>query len=82
MAHDGGILHATISGFKGLESDAVILADLDPEDPRCSPADLYVTASRAKDVLHQVGKRQGFAPRHSSSAGGLTKRIESSFENT
>jgi hypothetical protein len=47
----GAILHATVSGFKGLESDAVLLADIRPDDPRCSRDARYVAASRAKHIL-------------------------------
>jgi hypothetical protein len=47
----GAVLHATISGFKGLESDAVLLADIRPGDPRCSREARYVAASRAKHIL-------------------------------
>lgn len=43
-----GVLHSTISGFKGLEADIVIMADIDPSNPRCSPEDRYAGASRAK----------------------------------
>lgn len=43
-----GVLHSSISGFKGLEADVVILLDIDPEDPRCTVNDRYVAASRAR----------------------------------
>lgn len=48
--------HATISGFKGLEADVVVLLDLDPDDPRCSRAARYVAASRARHRLHVIGE--------------------------
>lgn len=48
----GRILHATISGFKGLESDCVILLDIDPSDLRCDRNARYVAASRARHLLH------------------------------
>jgi hypothetical protein len=48
---EGKILHATIGRFKGLESDIVILCDVDPKDPRCNRNALYVAASRAKHAL-------------------------------
>jgi superfamily I DNA/RNA helicase len=51
-AREGKLLHATISGFKGLESDCVILLDLDPADPRCDRNARYVGASRARHLLH------------------------------
>lgn len=47
-----GVLHSSISGFKGLEADVVILVDIDPRDPRCSASARYVAASRAKHLLH------------------------------
>ena len=47
-----GVLHTTIGAFKGLEADVVILIDVDPDDPRCSPNARYVAASRAISRLH------------------------------
>lgn len=44
---DQGVLHSTIGAFKGLESDTVIMADVDPSDPRCNVNSRYVAASRA-----------------------------------
>jgi len=52
----GAVLHATIGAFKGLESAAVILADVDPADPRCGVRARYVAASRARHVLHVFAK--------------------------
>lgn len=49
---DQGLLHTTIGAFKGLEADVVLLADVRPEDPRCSRAVRYVAASRARHRLH------------------------------
>ncbi len=46
---DGRLLHSTISRFKGLESDVVLLLDVTPETP---PEVLYVGASRARLLLH------------------------------
>ena len=51
-----GVLHATVSGFKGLEADVVVLADVDPEDERCSRNWRYVAASRAKHRLFVLEK--------------------------
>ncbi len=51
-ARDGKVLHATIGAFKGLESDVVILVDVDPSDERCDRRTRYVGASRAKLALH------------------------------
>ena len=47
-----GVLHSTIGSFKGLESDVVILVDIDPGDERCSVNVRYVAASRAVHRLH------------------------------
>ena len=47
-----GVLHASIGSFKGLESDVVILVDIDPDDKRCSPNARYVAASRAAMRLY------------------------------
>ena len=49
---DGRVLHTTIGAFKGLESDVVILLDVDPEDEMCSRKARYVAASRARHRLH------------------------------
>lgn len=48
----GALLHTTIGKFKGLESDVVVLLDIDPEDPRCGRQARYVAASRACHRLH------------------------------
>lgn len=50
------LLHTTIPTFKGLESDVMILADIDPRDERCSLNARYVAASRARLVLHVWAK--------------------------
>ena len=47
----GKVLASTISGFKGLESDVVVLVDIDPDDERCSRGARYVAASRARSKL-------------------------------
>jgi hypothetical protein len=46
------ILHTSIGAFKGLESDVVILIDIDPTHKRCTVRDRYVAASRAKLMLY------------------------------
>lgn len=53
---DDGVLHSTIGSFKGLESDVVILVDIDPCDERCSRSARYVAASRAVHRLHVFEK--------------------------
>lgn len=50
------LLHTTIGAFKGLESDILILADIDPEDPRCDLNARYVAASRARHRLYVFSK--------------------------
>jgi hypothetical protein len=52
----GALLHLSISAFKGLESDVVILADVDPKDPRCDRNARYVAASRARHRLFVFAK--------------------------
>jgi len=54
----GAILHTTIGKFKGLESDVLIFADIDPEDVRCNTNARYVAVSRGRQVLHEFWKRQ------------------------
>jgi DNA helicase IV len=51
----GSLAHATISAFKGLEADVVVLLDLDPEDPRSSREARYVAATRARHRLYVIG---------------------------
>ena len=51
-----GVLHTSIGGFKGLESDTVILLDIDPADERCSAGARYVAASRACHRLYVFQK--------------------------
>jgi hypothetical protein len=58
----GKLLHTTIAAFKGLESDVVLLIDLDPGDERSSRMARYVAASRAKHVLHVWTKRDWTGP--------------------
>jgi superfamily I DNA/RNA helicase len=52
----GAVLHSTIAAFKGLESEVLILLDLDAEDDRCCPNALYVACSRATQSLHIFAK--------------------------
>jgi len=52
----GKVLHTTIGAFKGLESDVVILLDIDPADARCDRRARYVAASRARLALHVFAK--------------------------
>ena len=51
-----GVLHMSIGAFKGLESDTVILADIDPDDARCDVHSRYVAASRASHRLYVFQK--------------------------
>ena len=51
-----GILHSSISGFKGMEADVIILIDIDPDNERCTADYRYVAASRARHRLHVFQK--------------------------
>lgn len=51
-----GVLHTTISAFKGMQAGVVILVDVDPEDERCDVNARYVAASRAQHRLHVLQK--------------------------
>ena len=51
---DGRLRFSTIAGFKGLESDAVLLVDIDDVAKPDQLALLYVGASRARSVLGLV----------------------------
>ena len=57
-SRQGAILHTTIGKFKGLESDIVIFADIDPEDKRCNVNARYVAVSRGRQILHEFWKRE------------------------
>jgi len=46
------ITHATIGAFKGLESDVLILVDIDPTDERCDRNARYVAVSRCRHLLY------------------------------
>lgn len=48
-----GVLFMTVRSFKGLEADAVLLVDVEPDgcNPRFTRTDFYVACSRAKHVL-------------------------------
>ena len=48
----GKVLHTTISRYKGLESDVILLVDVDSDDERSDRTACYVAASRARHVLH------------------------------
>lgn len=52
LDRNGALVHTTIRKFKGLETEVMIFADVDPRDDRCGLADRYVAASRARQVLH------------------------------
>jgi Nuclease-related domain/AAA domain len=56
LERHGQILHSTIGKFKGLESDVVILVDIDPEDPLANKKACYVALSRARQILHVFHK--------------------------
>lgn len=49
---DGKLLHCTVGRFKGLESDVVILLDIDPSHSRSGREVRYCGASRAKHLLY------------------------------
>jgi len=55
----GALRFATIGGFKGLESDCVIVFGVKEGDDKAEPRDLYVGCSRAKHVLHIVRRTGG-----------------------
>jgi hypothetical protein len=48
------IPYYTYMKFKGCEADAVILLDVDPDDPRWPDRAIYTTASRAKHLLYVI----------------------------
>ena len=54
--YEEGVFHGTIGAYKGLESDVLILADIDPRDERCSRNARYVAASRACQLLYVFAK--------------------------
>jgi hypothetical protein len=47
----GEIRYASLQSFKGLETDALIVAEVDRSHQTSSPTNLYVATSRAKHVL-------------------------------
>ena len=51
------ILHMSIYKFKGLESEVVILADIDPEDDLCKDPVVYSGASRACQSLYILASK-------------------------
>ncbi|MBM4371988.1 MAG: AAA family ATPase [Deltaproteobacteria bacterium] len=66
---EGRVLHATFGRFKGLESDVVVLCDVDPADPRCNRNARYVAASRARHALLVLARGDWMA--ETVSGGGL-----------
>ncbi len=48
----------TIRSFKGLGADVVILCGIDGKLPGCSPANLYVGATRARVLLQVIKQRE------------------------
>ena len=48
----GKLMHTSIGKYKGLESDVVILADVERDDPRSDQKAVYVAASRARQRLY------------------------------
>jgi hypothetical protein len=58
---DHKLLHDSIGGFKGLERDVVIFADVDPDHDRCNPNARYVAASRAVNRLYVFEKSDWMA---------------------
>jgi hypothetical protein len=50
----GKVRIGTIQSFKGLEADVVILCGIDGHLPACSPANLFVGATRARSMLHTL----------------------------
>ena len=64
-----GVEYQTYLKFKGCEADAVILLDVDPDDPRWSRQGLYTSISRARHLLVIIGIKN---PRNRDSevAGG------------
>lgn len=57
---DGGdkVRFGTIHSFKGLEADVVILCGIDGKLPGCSPATLYVGATRARVMLQVIRQKE------------------------
>jgi len=51
------IRYATLHSFKGLDADVVLLCDVDGNEHTCTPAHLYVAASRARHRLLVYAKR-------------------------
>jgi len=59
IQNDKKVRIGTIQAFKGLEADVIILCGIDGKLPGCSPANLYVGATRARSIL-QVIKQKDF----------------------
>jgi hypothetical protein len=68
------LLHATISRFKGLEAQVIILLDIDTQDPRCGARERYVGASRARHALYVFEKRAGWLAKNGSTATETLRR--------
>ena len=60
---EGTLLHTSIGKYKGLESDVVVLADVDMEggDPRSDRRAVYVAVSRARQGLFVFEQGEGLA---------------------
>ena len=58
----GALRYATPHRFKGLEADVVLLLDVDGHERACSPANLYVAASRARHRLWVFVKKGAEVP--------------------
>lgn len=56
LNRENQILHTTIGRFKGLESDIVIIADMESSDPLCGVEASYVAQSRARQMLYIFSK--------------------------
>jgi hypothetical protein len=55
----GTVPYYTYMKFKGCEADAVILLDVDTDDPRWNPEGLYTAMSRAKHFLGIIRTARG-----------------------
>ena len=52
----GKVRIGTIQSFKGLEADVVVLCGIDGGEHACTPANLYVGATRARSMLYVIQK--------------------------
>jgi hypothetical protein len=62
-APDGAVRYATAAGFKGLESEAILLIDIGRLPPGNRANDVYVAMSRARSLL-AVGLRRDLSDAH------------------